>query len=234
MRARIVLAACALALVTASFALADAWNRKIQFTFSEPVAIPAVHQPGWGVLPPGTYVFKIVDSNADRHIVQISNKDETVVYATILAVPNLRLKATDKIVLTFRERPAGQPYALRAMFYPGKEWGEEFVYPKFVATEIAKATSETVLSMPIKEENAMPAAPEVVAELEATPLTAVEPSGAEVQTADAVTPPTPAQLNAAATEELPKTASPLPFIGLMGLLALGAGFTLRFAETRAR
>jgi hypothetical protein len=55
-----------------------------------------------------------------------------------------------------------------------------------------------------------------------------------VQTADAVTPPTPAQLNAAATEELPKTASPLPFIGLMGLLALGAGFTLRFAETRAR
>jgi hypothetical protein len=65
-------------------------------------------------------------------------------------------------------------------------------------------------------------------------LTAVEPSGAEVQTADAVTPPTPAQLNAAATEELPKTASPLPFIGLMGLLALGAGFTLRFAETRAR
>jgi hypothetical protein len=54
-------------LVSASFALADAWNRKIQFTFSEPVAIPAVHQPGWGVLPPGTYVFKIVDSNTDRH-----------------------------------------------------------------------------------------------------------------------------------------------------------------------
>jgi hypothetical protein len=201
--------------VSASFALADAWNRKIQFTFSEPVAIPAVHQPGWGVLPPGTYVFKIVDSNTNRHIVQIFNKDETEVYATILAIPNLRLRATDKIVLTFRERPAGQPYALRAMFYPGKEWGEEFVYPKFAATE-----------------NAMPAAPEVIAELEATPLTAVEPTGAEVQTAEVVTPPTPAQLNA--VEELPKTASPLPFIGLMGLLALGAGITLRFAEVRVR
>ena len=95
---------------------ADAWNRKTVITFSGPVEIPGVHLPGWGILPAGTYVFKILDSQANRHVVQIFNKEETKVYATILAIPNFRLKATDKTVITFRERPAGQPEALRAWF----------------------------------------------------------------------------------------------------------------------
>jgi hypothetical protein len=232
MRTRNVLAVCILALVSATFSLADEWNRKIEFTFDKPVSIPAVHQPGWGVLPPGTYVFKIFDSSSNRHIVQIFNRGETEIYATILAIPDMRLKATDKVVVTFRETPAGQPYALRAMFYPGREWGEEFVYPKATATELAKVTNQAVLSMPVENEVATPAAPEVIAELEKTPLTAVEPTGEEVQTAEVVTPPTPAEFLAAKTEELPKTASPLPLIGLLGLLAIGGGFTLRFAEKR--
>jgi len=218
--------------VSATFSFAGDWNRKIEFTFDQPVSIPAVHQPGWGVLPPGTYVFKIINSLSDRHIVQISNKDETEIYATILAIPNLRLKVTDKVVLTFRETPAGQPFALRAMFYPGRAWGEEFVYPKAQAVELAKVTNLPVLSMPVAKEIAKPEASEVVAELETTPLTAVEPSGQEVQTAEVVTPPAPAEFNTA-TAELPQTASPLPLIGLLGLLALAVGFTLR-RETHVR
>ena len=82
---------------------------------------------------------------SDRHIVQIFSKDETTIYATILAIPNYRLKATDKTVITFRERPAGEPEALRAWFYPGRNWGEEFVYPKAKAIELAKATKLPVL-----------------------------------------------------------------------------------------
>ena len=109
MRTRTLLAVCTLALVSATFSLADEWNRKIEFTFDQPVSIPAVHQPGWAVLPPGTYVFKIFNSSSDRHIVQIFDKGETEIYATILAVPDTRLKVTDKVVLTFRETPAGQP-----------------------------------------------------------------------------------------------------------------------------
>jgi hypothetical protein len=101
-----------------------------------------------GVLPAGTYVFKIANTASDRHIVEIFNKEETEIYATILAIPNERLKVTDGVALTFRETPAGQPPALRAMFYPGRAWGEEFVYPKFQATQLAKATSQPVLSMP--------------------------------------------------------------------------------------
>src|SRR5580765_6465838 len=137
-----------IALLGATFspsAKADAWNRKTVITFSGPVEIPGVHLTGWGVLLAGTYVFKILDSQSDRHIVQIFSKDELTVYATILAIPNYRLKATDKTVMTFRERPAGQPEALRAWFYPGRNWGEEFVYPKAKAIEIAKATNTPVL-----------------------------------------------------------------------------------------
>ena len=109
-----------LGVVVTPEAKADEWNRKTVITFSGPVEIPGVHLTGWGVLPAGTYVFKILDSQSDRHIVQIFNKDETEIYATILAIPNYRLRATDKTVITFRERPAGEPEALRAWFYPGR------------------------------------------------------------------------------------------------------------------
>ena len=61
----------ALSTIVAPLAQADTWNRKTEITFSEPVEIPGVHLAGWGVLPAGTYVFKILDSQSDRHIVQI-------------------------------------------------------------------------------------------------------------------------------------------------------------------
>src|SRR5580698_892042 len=140
-----------LALMGAVFsplAKADDWNRKTTITFSGPVEIPGVHLKGWAVLPAGTYVFKILDSQSDRHIVQIFSADERVVYATILAIPNYRLKATDKTVMTFRERPNGQPEALRAWFYPGRNWGEEFVYGKAMAMELAKTANTPVLFTP--------------------------------------------------------------------------------------
>src|SRR6202140_3440291 len=126
-------------------AKADEFNRKTEITFSGPVEIPGVHLTGWGVLPAGTYVFKVMDSQSDRHIVQIFSKDEKTVYATILAIPNYRLKPTDKTVITFRERPAGEPEALRAWFYPVRNSGEEFVYSKAKAIELAKATNTPVL-----------------------------------------------------------------------------------------
>src|SRR5580693_4068275 len=141
-------AVCSVALVGAVLApaaRADDWNRKTVITFSGPVEIPGVHLKGWGVLPAGTYVFKIVDSQQDRHIVQIFSKDEKTVYATILAIPNYRLKATSKTVITFTERPAGEPEALRAWFYPGRNWGDEFVYPKARAVELSKTAKTPVL-----------------------------------------------------------------------------------------
>src|SRR6266853_2328306 len=103
-RFKIVTTVCCMVLATAMLApsaKADEWNRKTVITFSAPVEIPGVHLAGWAVLPAGTYVFKILDSQSDRHIVQIFSQDETTVYATILAIPNYRLQATDKTVITF-------------------------------------------------------------------------------------------------------------------------------------
>ena len=221
---------------------ADDWNKKTVITFSGPVEIPGVHLKGWSVLPAGTYVFKVLDSSSDRHIVQIFNKDETAIYATILAIPNYRLKATDKTVMTFRERPAGQPEALRAWFYPGKNWGEEFVYPKARAIELAKITNTPVLftavdvplevAEPIKSADAP-----VVVELKRAPIMAIKPTGEEVQLAQVVTPPPAETLVAAAIPapagKLPNTASSLPLIGLLGLLALGGAFILGSLSKRA-
>src|SRR5689334_15622173 len=161
-------------------ARADEWNQKTTMTFSGPVEIPGVHLKGWGVLPAGTYVFKILDSSSDRHIVQIFNKDETMIYATILAIPNYRLQATDRKVLTFRERPTGQPEALRAWFYPGRNWGEEFVYPKAKAVELAKSTNVPVLftpvDLPLEVAQPIKTADEaVVVKLKQAPVLAIKP-----------------------------------------------------------
>lgn len=223
---------------------ADEWNRKTTITFSQPVEIPGVHLAGWGVLPAGSYVFKIVDSQSNRHIVQISSADERTVYATILAIPNYRLRSTDKTVMTFRERPAGRPEALRAWFYPGRNWGEEFVYPKAQALELAKSANTPVLFTPneIPQEVVEPARlTEAVTELKQAPVLAAKPSGEEVAVAQVVTPPPPEESRVAAapeaaspeaaapaaSPELPATGSSGPLIGSLGMLFFAAALVLR-------
>jgi len=82
------------------------------------------------VLPAGTYTFKVIDPKIAPHIVQISNKDDTKVFTTVLTVPTTREVETDKMVMTFEERGEGQPQALRTWFSPHEKVGEEFVYSK--------------------------------------------------------------------------------------------------------
>ena len=236
---RVIQTMVCLALMGATFspsAKADAWDKKTTITFSGPVQIPAVHQPGWGVLPAGTYVFRVVDSASDRHIVQIFSKDETTIYATILAIPNLRMKSTDKTVITFRERPAGQPPALQAWFYPGKEWGEEFVYPKAQAVELARVDQYT------RSRNAGHCEgggreTRSTAGNRGTEGSACHGSralGKRGRNRSGCDPSAGRRDAGGARATLPKTASPLPLIALLGLLALGGGLTLRFAGTRIR
>jgi hypothetical protein len=174
-------------------------------------------------LPPGTYVFRIVDSSSNRHIVRILNPEENHVFTTILAIPNYRLRTTDKTVITFRERPAGEPEALRAWFYPGREWGEEFVYAKPRAIELAKETNTPVLATRIE----LAAAP--IEALKTAPVEAIAPTGDPVELAQVVEAPPAAAAEpatVAAADPLPATASPLPLIALIGLLTISAGFAL--------
>lgn len=203
-----ILALCLFVLPQAN---ADEWNKKTIVTFSQPVEVPGV---GAQILPAGTYVFKLLDSQSNRNIVQIFNEDETQVLTTILAIPNYRLHPTDETVLTFRERATGTPQAIRAWFYPGRTWGQEFVYPKARAIELAKSTQEPVLETPTELANAPLEA------FETAPVETVQPSGEIME-------PTVEQPAA-----LPHTASPLPFFGLVGLLTLSAGFAVSMFRKR--
>lgn len=214
----------ALCVLAAPKAKADDFNRKSIVTFSAPVEVGG---SGAQVLPAGTYVFKVMNPGAYSHIVQISNQDETHVFTLIVAMPNYRLKPTNKTVMTFSERPAGEPEALKAWFYPGREWGEQFVYDRSKAIQLAKETNEIVLSTPI----AQTAAP--VETLAAAPVEAVNPNGETVDVAQVVeappAAPAPVAVAAVAAPEvasLPKTASNLGLIGLCGMMLLGAGFLL--------
>jgi hypothetical protein len=220
-----------LALVALAFpvgAKADEWNKKTIVTFSAPVEIPGV---GAQVLPAGTYVFKLLNSQSNRNIVQIFNERQDHLFSTILAIPNFRLQATDKTVMTFRERASGEPEAIRAWFYPGNRWGQEFVYPKARAIEIAKLTNTPVLAMPTElatnllEPVKSADEPPVIALIQA-PVEAVKPTGEAVAMTEVVEPPpveTAAVKSTEPYQNLPETASPLALLGLIGLLSLGAG-----------
>jgi Protein of unknown function (DUF2911) len=102
--------------------VADTWNEATKITFSEPVQIPGQ------VLSAGTYWFTLLDSVANRSLVQIWNADHTQLIATIQAIPDYRSQPTGRTVMTLEERSHGQPEAIQEWFYPGNDYGQEFVY----------------------------------------------------------------------------------------------------------
>jgi hypothetical protein len=160
-------------------AAADLGDQKTIVTFSAPVEIPGK------VLPAGTYVFKRLDAAGNRNIVQIFDKDEMHLIATLLALPDYRLKTPEKPIINFEERAANSPEAIKAWFYPGDNYGVQFVYPHTRATEIAKRTNQNVLSMRdemTKNINAQSktANDASVRELQKTDVTGVNPSGEPV------------------------------------------------------
>ena len=82
---------------------ADEWDKKTTVTFTGPVQVPGT------VLPAGTYVFRLADSDSDRYIVEIFDARETQLITTIMAMPDYRMQTPDKTIISFDERPAGQP-----------------------------------------------------------------------------------------------------------------------------
>jgi hypothetical protein len=187
---------------------ADEWNKLTVMTVNEPIQVPNK------VLPAGTYVVKLLDSPSDRHIVQIFNKDQTHLETTILAIPNYRIQPTGKTVFTFWETPPGQPKALRAWFYPGDNFGQEFAYPKSAAAQIAAVSHEPVPTTEATQPQ----------ELRQAEVTQTQPEPQQ-EVAQATPPPAPEPAPAApapapAPQELPKTASPYPLIGLAGIFSL--------------
>jgi hypothetical protein len=218
---------------------------KTYLTFSGPVELPGM------TLPAGTYTFKLADS-PNRNVVQVLSQDEKTVHGQFLFVQAKRPDATGETVVTFKETAEGTAPAVHYWYYPGETIGKEFIYPKDQAIKIAARTHETVLSEdgPIDDsgkvaqaaplgggqaeaqtnQNAsVPAQPTAAAGSLAGNRAQAEPdngissdvnAGASVGTSGQAT-------NQVAANELPRTASPLPLSGLIGLLSLAGGYGLR-------
>jgi hypothetical protein len=245
-------------------AAADQWDKKTVITTDEVMQLPNM------MLQPGTYVIKLVESSSNRHVVQFFDKDEKHLVTTILAIPNERLRITGKSVFAFWEVPAGQPKALRAWFYPGDNFGQEFAYPRQEANTITASNSGATVPVndqPVtadsdaaKDSTTTAAATEptpapaatVAAEPAAEPAPAPAPAEvAATQQPAAPEPPaavaapvTPAPVAAdtsdaqqiAQTQQpdsLPKTASNLPWVGLIGLLSIVGAWALNLAYRRS-
>jgi hypothetical protein len=226
-----VLALTLLGATLAPGARADESNKKTVMTFSQPIEIPGQ------ILPAGTYTFVLLDSPADRHIVQIFNADGSQIITTVLAINNYRLKPTGDTVVKFAERSGDNPEALKAWFYPGDNFGQEFVYPKQRAIELAVIVKEPVPALAadtdIKVVPIVAETPEQK-EVPVTEAIMVTPAPAETVTPAPVvqaTTPAPVVETAPApvveTQQLPQTASQLPLIVLFGLMSLGAALALK-------
>ncbi len=231
---RIALAVASIGLLGAALApnaRADEWNKKTILTVNEPLQVPNK------VLSPGKYVMKLMDSPSNRHIVQIFTGDDMHLITTVLAIPNYRLQPTGKTQFGFWETPPGQPKALRAWFYPGDNFGQEFAYPKTESVAIAAAAKATVPTTYAQNESELTTArvgtvnetgqeaPMQEATMaEATPAPAPAPAPEAERAAPAPEP-------APAPQELPKTASPLVMIALAGLFSLGVFSMLRLARS---
>jgi hypothetical protein len=270
--------ACALAFVVSlagtSASAQEPTNQITYFTFSAPFELP-----GGTTLPAGKYVFKIVDSPSNRHIVQVMSEDQQTMHATLLAIPAQRQEPPDEPEVRFMEAAANAPPAVRTWWYPGRSIGHEFIYPKDHARRLAASQTEGVLTVAGDatgddamrtgelarigrdgQEAAVTAETTTAENTTPAPQTSTAPTPTAEQTASAQTqtaPPTttaaesatpapsaaappaatasaqttpPSQTAAAETTrtELPRTASLLPLIGLLGLGSLLGAGVLRF------
>ena len=101
---------------------ADESDKKTIMTVNEPIQVPGK------VLPAGTYVLKLLDSN-DRTLVAIYDADGRHLITTTQGIPDYRMETPEKAILQVEDRPDGGPEALKEWFYPGDNFGVEFVYP---------------------------------------------------------------------------------------------------------
>lgn len=206
--------------VLAPSAAADPVYKTTQVTFHEPVEIPGM------VLPAGTYVIKLLDPYMDQDIVRFYNAKQDHMYAMVFAVRDYRLVPTDRTVFTFEERANNAPEAIKEWFPPFENWGEEFVYPKVKPVVAqAAATPPPAAVTPAPPAPAPPAAPITPPQTAQVPTPQPPVEIAQAQPAPAQASPAPPA--PAPVHELPKTASDLPALALLGGLLVLGGALLR-------
>jgi LPXTG-motif cell wall-anchored protein len=196
--------------IAAPKALAEkGWGSTLHI--SEPTEIPGQ------VLPPGDYYVKVLNTKETRSFVQFMNTAGTEVVATVLAVPDYRVKTAEKEQFVYFQRPGGTLPALKSWVYPGNNWGVEFVYPKEKAVVLAEMTKEPVVATTSPK-------PDLEAE-----IVVVTPEKKEIKweeyRSETVT-------TTKVAAKLPKTGSNLPFIALIGMASLVGAAVVRIVARR--
>jgi len=131
-----------LVLAFAATAMGSPWNQRTKMTVNQPIEIPGM------ALPAGEYIFETVDASSDNRIIEVKRADSGELLRTVLSIPNKRLTNVQGAEFRFYETAPDTPPALRAWFYPGREYGHEFVYPESRALELARETHRNVPSAP--------------------------------------------------------------------------------------
>src|SRR5262249_23302727 len=159
---------------------------------------------------------------------------------TIMAIPNYRIQPTGNTRFTYYETPPGTAPAMRAWFYPGDNYGQEFRYPKNPRL-LAVASTATVVA-PVRPPEpppppivTRPAEPEPARQAEVKPeepavIAQNNPPPPPAPQAEPVPAPAPEPLREE-PKELPKTATSFPMIGLAGLFSLAAFGLLRLRRS---
>lgn len=231
--------------MTAKRARADEWDKRTILTVNQTIDVGDIE------LQPGQYVFRLLDSNSDRHTVQIFNGNQTHLISTVLAIPTYRMNPTSDTKFTFWEIPGSSVMAMQDWYYAGDSIGQEFPYPKHPSMDQTAAlrnpppapapqvptpaaaeatTGEALPATPPVPEPAPVTQPSQTAEVPVQTADATQNGAAASTPSQSQTPQsTPADASQADSTpaQLPTTASPFPLIGLSGLLSLGAFGLLR-------
>lgn len=114
-------------------------DQATQFTFDQDVRIPGQ------VLPAGTYWFVLLDSPASKNIVRVYNFDRTEFITSFMTNAAQRLEPPDHTRLTLTQpADAAEPATLLTWFYPGQNFGHQFVYSTALQYELAQEDSVTM------------------------------------------------------------------------------------------
>jgi len=123
--------------------MADDYDKKTIITITEPLEVPGI------VLQPGKYVFKLLNSSSNRHIVEVMNERMDHLYALTFTAAARKIQPKGRTVLTFYEGKGDQPHAIRQWYWPGELDGQEFLYPRKQAERISAVAGVKVPEGPI-------------------------------------------------------------------------------------
>lgn len=246
------LALAVLTLSIAGRAEAQPADYRTYFTFSAPVTLPGV------TLPAGKYIFRLADPDSSRKVINVLSADGKRSLAMLHTIPNQAMKAPKDAEIRFMETSARVPPPVKTWWYAGKAIGYEFIYPRKQALELAKATSQPILTTTQETNDLAGAELSRVTGSESNQAAVTveqEPAASEVsgraQQADAAPAQRPAQGGASAgasaaqdtraderarttaRTELPRTASSTTSVLIFGALAMAAGLGLSLGS-RAR